>query len=209
MNTKISIALLSILALGTLGTLGFKDDGCGRSSQEPVSASGVTKASVVVKTQANGFTTEQNNVRDRLIEDNKPGSIKHLYVISPFSGQVLMYSTVKGKVSSGGKRLTPTSVDSYGSTEHYGGFSVDVGGTHQKTLEVLQDDGTYGSSSDYIYWWDTKGVYHMHMITGGQILHVSSEPISVKGVILNLSSADQNKDVEEVAPLVIESNKKK
>ena len=54
------------------------------------------------------------------------------------------------------------------------------------TLEVVQDDGTYGHSSEYLYWWDTKGVYHQHYVSGGQIVHVSSQPLAVKGIIINM-----------------------
>ena len=55
------------------------------------------------------------------------------------------------------------------------------------TDEVVQDDGTYGSSIPYLYWWDTKGVYHQHYVSGGQIIHVSNEPVSVKGVVINMA----------------------
>ena len=57
--------------------------------------------SAVVQTNLQGVTVEQQNIIDRLKTDNEPGAIKHLYVISPFSGQVLLYSTVKGKITSG------------------------------------------------------------------------------------------------------------
>jgi hypothetical protein len=62
------------------------------------------------QTGTDGLTVEQRNIRDRLKIDNLPGSIKHLYVISAYSGQVLLYSTVRGKITSGGKRLTPSMV---------------------------------------------------------------------------------------------------
>lgn len=177
-----TVVLLVGVMMGSMG-----NSGCGEGSQPPVSASGVQKAEVKIEKGADGFTTEQRNVRDRLIEDNKPGSIKHLYVISAFSGQVIIYSTVRGKVTSGGKRLTPTTVhvgDSSGAARYYG-FPVNIGG-NKETSEVLQDDGTYGSSVEYLYWWDTRGVYHQHYVSGGQILHISSQPLSVRGIIINM-----------------------
>lgn len=157
-------------------------EGCGYS---PPSASGVTKASVTVAPGSDGLTTEQRNVRDRLVEDNKPGAIKHLYVISAYSGQVLIYSTVRGKVTSGGKRLTPSTIDISGSASYN---SVYLGDGRYQTTEVLGDDGTYGSSMDYVYWWDTKGIYHQHYVQGGQIVHVASEPLAVKSVVLNMEA---------------------
>lgn len=154
---------------------------------QPVSNSGVSKANVKVHTDLNGNTSEQLNIMGRLEEDNKPGSIKHLYIISAYSGQVLLYSTVKGKVTSSGKRLTPVTVAT-SDAQYCGGIPVTIGGRNCWTSEVLQDDGTYGSSVEYIYWWDSKGVYHQQYIAGGMMVHISNQPIAVKSVILNLES---------------------
>jgi len=154
----------------------------------PTSNSGVTIATAVVKPQSNGLTTEQSNVRNRIQMENIPGSIKHLYIISAYSGQVLIYSTVKGKVTSSGKRLTPKTVLAANAN---GGASakgcrVNIGGKNYRTSEVLGDDGTYGSSIPYIYWFDTKGIYHQHYVSGGQIIHISNKPIPIKSVVLNM-----------------------
>ena len=148
--------------------------------QRPQSSSGVAKVTAKIQPQANGLTVEQDNVSTRLTRDNKVGSIKHLYVISAMTGDVLIYSTVKGKVTSSGKRLTPTTV-----TEN-STFSVRIGNRIHTTQEVLQDDGTYGSSVPYVFWFDQKGVYHQHYITGGQIFHVTDAPLSVGKAIINM-----------------------
>jgi len=143
--------------------------------QHPV----LKKISVEVQKDLNGYTIEQNNVAGRYKEDNKPGSIKHLYIISAYSGQTLIYSTVKGKVTSSGKRLSPNQLSE--------NFRIDLpDGRFAYTNELLADDGTYGSSTEYIYWWDSKGVYHQQYITGGMILHISNQPLSVKSVIINM-----------------------
>lgn len=160
--------------------------GCIDQNTTPASTSGVTKAQARVTVGADGLTVEQKNIKDRLQEDNKPGSIKHLYVISAYSGQVIIYSTVRGKVTSGGKRLTPNTVASGG--DYPDGFDIVIGGVTKNTQEVLQDDGTYGHSGDYLFWWDTKGVYHQHYIAGGQIVHVSNQPLAVKSVIINMAA---------------------
>lgn len=150
-------------------------------SDIPVSSSGVKKTQVKVSTNPDGLTIEQQNVRDRLLLDNKVGAIKHLYLISPESGAILLYSTVKGKVTSSGKRLTPRSVvvapEQY--PENFSGFAVKIGTEVKNTSEVLQDDGTYGDSDPYIYWWDARNVYHQHFMTGGQIVHVSDQILRV------------------------------
>jgi hypothetical protein len=163
-----------------------------KADDNPVALSGVREAAASVSVGPDGLTNEQRNVRDRLAEDSKPGAIKHLYVFSAYSGQALLYSTVKGKVTSSGKRLSPYTVyagthGSDGNPEHEG-IPVKIGGQTHHTSEVLQDDGTYGHSMEYLYWWDVRGVYHHHYLTGGQILHISSEPMPVKSVVLNIEA---------------------
>jgi hypothetical protein len=158
--------------------------------EEPATASGsVSKKTVEVATDGDGWTTEQKNIAERLRRDNKVGAIKHLYVISPYSGQVLLYSTVKGKVTSSGKRLTPNTIatqDGEFVGSGHNGSAVTINGQKKYTGEVLQDDGSYGSSCEYIYWFDSKDVYHSHFFTGGQIIHVSEQPIATKNIVLNL-----------------------
>ena len=176
--------LLFLLAL--MCTL-FIFNGCSEP-HEPVSSSGVKPTQVEVPVNAEGITVEQQNIRDRLLMDNQVGSIKHLYVISAYSGQTLIYSTVRGKVTSSGKRLSATSVVVGDHEDNKGhGYAVKPGSNQLVTDEVVQDDGTYGSSIPYLYWWDTKGVYHQHYVSGGQIIHVSNEPVSVKGVVINMA----------------------
>lgn len=176
---KILVPLAGLFIIASLSG----NAGC---SQEAVSNSGVGKATVSIPVGSDGLTAEQRNVGQRLLIDNKPGAIKHLYVISAYSGQVLIYSTVKEKVSSSGKRLTPSHVLS-----NIGYFDVYFNGYRYGTDEVMSDDGTYGSSDPYIFWWDSKGVYHQHFIAGGQIIHVSDQPLAVKSIVLNMESTEK------------------
>ncbi len=178
---KLTTCLLTVL-IGTIIVF----NGCSRSSRQPVSSSGIKPTQVDVPVNAEGITVEQQNIRDRLLMDNEVGSIKHLYVISAYSGQTIIYSTVRGKVTSSSKRLSPTSVV-VGASGDYRRPGFATGQDKMVTDEVVQDDGTYGSSIPYLYWWDTKGVYHQHYVSGGQIIHVSNEPVSVKGVVINMA----------------------
>lgn len=160
--------------------------GCDQAVQ---SVSGTKMAAAKkVKVGPDNLTTEQHNVSARIDMDNQPGAIKHLYVISAYSGQVLIYSTVRGKVTSSGKRLTPDRVD--GTTN----FTFDINGTSFFTNQVLGEDGTYGPSIEYLYWWDAKGVYHQHYVTGGQILHVSDQPLAVKGIVINMEISPKREE---------------
>lgn len=173
-------------------TLCFCIIGCDEPGQTPVSSSGVRKATVKVAVDNEGLTVEQKNVIERLQRDNTPGSIKHLYVISAMSGDVLIYSTVKGKVTSSGKRLTPTVVavtgDRFNTGEEHEGMYVKISNRTYATSEVLQDDGTYGTSIQYLFWFDSRDIYHQHYVTGGQIIHISDQPLVVPKIILNLEN---------------------
>lgn len=161
----------------------------GRRNNQPQSTTGVKKATAEIVTQSNGLTIEQESVKERLEIENLPGSIKHLYILSAYSGQTILYSTVKGKVTSSGKRLTPQTVVGSGSDmSDQDGIPITIAGKRYHTTEVLGDDGTYGSSIPYLYWWDAKGIYHQHYVSGGQILHVSNQPIKASGVILSIES---------------------
>ncbi|MEK7086865.1 MAG: hypothetical protein AAB935_01255, partial [Patescibacteria group bacterium] len=173
---KTLAVLVSVVALGFF-------TGC--DDNQSRTPSKITKQNVEVPVDPSGLTSEQKNVKERLLEDNKPGSVKHLYVISAYSGQVIIYSTVRGKVTSSGKRLIPYSTAGNGFYNDVYTWT-DRNGNNVLTTEVLQDDGTYGSSSEYLYWWDTKGVYHQHYVSGGQIVHVSNQPLAVKGIIINM-----------------------
>lgn len=157
----------------------------------PVQSVSGTKMAAVGSVLINkeGRTVEQQNIIDRIQMDNKPGAIKHLYVISAMSGQVIIYSTVRGKVTSSKKRLTPDTAD--GSSQS-GTFTFQVGGKDYSTNQVLGEDGTFGSSIEYLYWWDSKGAYHQHYVTGGQIVHISDQPLSVKGIIINMESPEKH-----------------
>ncbi len=179
MKTYLSILLLPLITLFV------------SCDEKPLTSGGssVTKKNSQVTVDEDGWTPEQKNIDKRLQVDTTPGAVKHLYIISPYSGQTILYSTVDVKVTSSGKRLNPTSVgatDGRYVADSNRGIPVTVSGSTRRTTEVLQDDGTYGSSCDYIYWWDTRGLYHQHFFTGGQIIHVSEEPLPVKAVIINL-----------------------
>ena len=182
MSTTLAIGV--VVALACLLAIACNDD-----DAAPVAASGAKQITVEAPKNQRGYTTEQENIARRIVVDNEPGAVKHLYVISAMSGQVLIYSTVKGKVTSSGKRITPTTVAASDGanvgSSHYG-IPINIGGRKHYTSEVLQDDGSYGSSIEYLYWWDQRDRYHQHYVTGGQILHVSDAPLAVKSIVLNL-----------------------
>ena len=149
-------------------------------SNQQKSDSGVRKATTQVKTDPSGNTIEQKNIIQRLERDNDLGSIKHLYVISAYTGDVLQYSTVVGKVTSGGKRLSPKTVNGNGVETVGDNNFVTIGNSRYTTDEVLDDGGAYGESGNYLFWFDTQGNYHQYYPSGGTYLEICDRPLRIK-----------------------------
>ena len=171
-----------------LGFLFLMVVSCDTSTEnQQKSDSGVTKASVKVKTNADGMTAEQSNLSKRLKEDNELGSIKHLYVISAYSGDVLEYFTVKGKVTSGNKRLSPKTVNGNGFENPGESNFVYIGNSKHVTDEVLDDGGAYGESGNYLFWFDAQDNYHQYYPSGGTYLHISNKPLRVRRANLTVT----------------------
>lgn len=102
---------------------------------------------------ANSVVFEKNaeieNIQRRLKLTSNPGQIGFVLLLNQ-AGQPIMYTSVKGKITSGGKRLTnPTAP-----------MRVDCGQYCNEGLAPgPSDEGTYGSSGDYVYFWTTDGQY--------------------------------------------------
>lgn len=153
---------------------------CVDGPNQQKSDSGVKKATTQVKTDPSGNTIEQKNIIQRLERDNDLGSIKHLYVISAYTGDVLQYSTVVGKVTSGGKRLSPKTVNGNGMQNSGASNYVKIGNDTYTTDEVLDDGGAYGESGNYLFWFDTQGNYHQYYPSGGTYLEICDRPLRIK-----------------------------
>lgn len=155
--------------------------GCNIDTSQQKSDSGVVKASVKIKTDVNGNTIEQKNIMERLKRDNDIGAVKHLYIISSYSGDVMEYSTVKGKVTSGSKRLSPkTVIGNSIQTSSISSNDVKIGNLTFATDEVLDDGGAYGESGNYLYWFDAQDNYHQYYPSGGTYLHISEKPLRIR-----------------------------
>jgi len=117
---------------------------------------------------------ERQNISKRLTTFSDPAKISYIYLVN--YGRVMAYYVVKGKITSGGKRLTPQSqfVD------------CDKGEFHGDCdAEAPELDGTYGSSNPYIFFWTTDGVYVQwsgdYMLTD-QPLHLSTPPELIRTI---------------------------
>ena len=91
---------------------------------------------------------ERVNIKKRLELFEDENKVSYIYLTS--FGRVMFFFTVKGKVSSGSKRMTTNQkLESGDGGESYSDF----------VMEAPSLDGTYGSSDEYIYFWTTDGTY--------------------------------------------------
>ena len=85
---------------------------------------------------------EIDNIKKRLELTSQPGLLGYVVLLNQ-TGQPVMYTTVKGKITSGGKRLTSAYQPNYSTY----------------TPSAPSDEGTYGTSGEYVYFWTQNGQY--------------------------------------------------
>jgi hypothetical protein len=113
-------------------------------------------------------TPDQNNIIQKNVEDNRPGEMKIISVIG-MTGQIMFTDTVKGKVTSSNKRLFPNQMDwSYYIDTMWGKFT---------TSEMPGLDKTFGSSSEYLYYWNTDDQF-TQIYPGSNLVVISSRAIN-------------------------------
>jgi len=139
----------------------------------PVQSASGTKMAIVnnINLDEQGHTVEQNNIIKKTQVESQIDKKWYIYVISPFDHNVIMQSVVVGKVTSSGKRLTPKTLSSQG-------MSIKISNEVMFTQEIPSEDGTFGDSTEYIYWIDDKGRNRRHFLLHGQIIHLVDQPMT-------------------------------
>lgn len=115
---------------------------------------------------------EIDNIQRRLELTSAPGLLGYVVLMNA-AGQPVMYTTVKGKITSGAKRLTKP----YDYQRVYGG-----GGSMDDQVPAPSDEGTYGTSGEYVYFWTQSGQYvqwNGTYLYSDQPIRLSVEPIVV------------------------------
>lgn len=112
------------------------------------------KMAAAVKLPDLSDSLERKNIVKRLEEFNVENKVTYIYLIN--FGKVMSFYTVKGKITSGSKRLTANQqqveaqyVDNY----YEAGFNKSL------IMDSPELDGTYGNSAPYIFFWTTEGAY--------------------------------------------------
>lgn len=127
---------------------------------------------------------EIENIKARLQLTSNPGQIGFIVLLNE-TGQPVMYTSVKGKVTSGSKRLTPSGEQN----------TFDINGYNIGTTTLPSDEGTYGSSDPYIYFWTTNGQY---LQWNGKYLY-SDQPfrLSTQPLVINVTQKEVNAAAEK------------
>jgi len=115
---------------------------------------------------------EIENIQKRLKLTADPGLIGYVVLMNE-AGQPIVYTTVKGKITSGNKRLTePDRSGAWGT------------GQNNVVRAAPSDEGTYGSSNPYIFFWSTTGQYYQW---SGNYLY-SDKPfrLSIKPLVIDV-----------------------
>ena len=132
-----------------------------------------------IPTNGDGNTTEQQNILDQKKITSDLTKILWIHLVD-MNGRMYLRTPVRCKVTSSGKRLEPTScaagmANGQGMDTHYGAKTPD----NHRTTELIQIDGTYGSSDPYIYWFSPDN----HYFQKGDGYLLSDMPIDIKNPV--------------------------
>lgn len=116
---------------------------------------------------------EIDNIKRRLQLTANPG-LQGFIVLLNETGQPVLYEGVHGKITSGTKRLTdPSQLKSAGNGN--GGWSIAV-------APGPSDEGTFGASDPYIYYWNQQDQYRQwngKYLYSDKPIRLSIEPIVI------------------------------
>lgn len=142
-----SLAIATIAALGlVIGACQPQSSSAVGQSQKEQQAAAAKKAAESVKIVSNA---EIDNIKKRIELVSKPGLLGYITLLNE-AGQPIFYTAVKGKITSSGKRLTPKVKQ----------WKIDRGNWNGTALgPAPSDEGTWGSSSPYIFFWTPGGQY--------------------------------------------------
>lgn len=172
MRKKVLFVGLSVILI-----LGIVLTGCveGNSQESLSGATQVQNISEIPK-NAQGYTVEQQNIIDRLKITTDPTKVLWIHLIS-LDGNIIKRMPVRNKVTSSGKRLEPTHAADAAA------IYPDAIYDSWETDELIQPDGTFGQSDNYIYWFDPMGRYHQWGTAGGLGYLLTDYPIDLQNPI--------------------------
>lgn len=188
------IAIIGILLSVVLAIFGKtkQADACGwfsdctsatSDTQKVADTQKALSVSVPLPTLSNSL--ERTNISKRLTTFDDPAKVSYIYLTS--YGKVMAFYTVKGKVTSGNKRLTnpQRAINDCGTLINLDGGDSWNCTQNTITVDSPELDGTYGSSSSYIFFWTTDGTYVQwsgEYMLSDQPLKLSTTPELVRNI---------------------------
>jgi hypothetical protein len=155
-----------LVTLITALALSFTVAACDEEPPETSKSVQAQKAAAAAASLSFTENAEIDNIKRRLELTSSPGAVGFVVLLNQ-AGQPILYTGVKGKITSSGKRLTSPQQNV---KARCGEFCSEALG------DGPSDEGTYGSSDPYIFFWDTNGVYHQW---SGSYLY-SDKPIRLR-----------------------------
>lgn len=123
--------------------------GCNSDMATPKKETQAQKAAKAAASVSFTENAEIDNIKRRLQLTSQPALLGYVALVNKL-GQAVMYTPVKGKITSGGKRLTKPV------KQHV----IDRGGARGSALgPAPSDEGTWGRSNPYVYFWTPADRY--------------------------------------------------
>ena len=153
-----------------------------KAQSEKARAKSVKNVMEATKTPVLEISLDRENIAKRIARSNDANHIQWMYLFSD-TGAVIERFAVRGKVTSGGKRLN--------SKHGYKRVRGDCGGQHggcnrDLKVELPDEMGTYGSSAPYIFWFDLDDT----LVQTSLKYIVLDKPVNIKGGVLKVSDVD-------------------
>lgn len=169
---RITRTVTHMIALSVIGVIAAGCDLDQPKTNKSVQSDKAAQAAASISYVENA---EIDNIKKRLELTADPGKLGFILLLNQ-AGQPILYEGVKGKITSGGKRLTPPDR-----------VATAGGGPNPYVRAAASDEGTWGSSSPYIFYWNTDGVYRQW--DGGYLY--SDQPIRtrIEPLVVSMQSA--------------------
>lgn len=151
----------NILSAFAIAALSLAVAGCDVQSNKTSNVDRQRQAAVAAVAAEQTECNECNNIAFKRTTLGKPGLIGYVAFLSD-TGTPVSYYTVKGKCTSGSKRLTQSrrvELIPYGPGVRYSNDGNLNDGYLTEVVEGPSEDGTYGSSDQYIYCRTTNDAY--------------------------------------------------
>ncbi len=140
---------LTMIATALLASASLALTGCGEEQPKSAKSNEAAKAAAAANSRTFTENAEPDNIVKRIKLTSNPGQVGYIALLN-MAGRPIAYYGVTGKVTSSGKRLTKPW--EFARTDG-GQYTIDT------VVDGPSDEGTYGSSDPYIYFWTTGGQY--------------------------------------------------